>query len=46
MHRLYNVLDTWKERASNVAGKPLPSSHFIAEEIPETLLSELGHFLG
>ena len=46
MHRQYNVLDTWKERASNVAGKPLPSSHFIAEEIPEMLLSELGNFLG
>jgi haloacetate dehalogenase len=46
MHRLYNVLDTWKERASNVTGKPLPSSHFIAEEIPAMLLSELGNFLG
>src|SRR5689334_3097359 len=46
MHRLYNVLDTWKERASNVVGKPLPSSHFIAEEIPDMLLSELGSFLG
>jgi haloacetate dehalogenase len=46
MHRQYNVLDTWKERASNVVGKPLPSSHFIAEEVPEVLLSELGTFLG
>jgi haloacetate dehalogenase len=46
MHRQYKVLDTWKERASNVAGKPLPSSHFIAEEIPDMLLSELGNFLG
>jgi haloacetate dehalogenase len=46
MHRLYNVRDTWKERASNVTGKPLPSSHFIAEEIPDMLLSELGSFLG
>ena len=46
MDRQYNVLDTWKERASNVAGKPLPSSHFIAEEVPEMLLAELGPFLG
>jgi haloacetate dehalogenase len=45
MHRLYNVLDTWKERASNVSGKPLPSSHFIAEEIPEMLLAALANFL-
>jgi haloacetate dehalogenase len=46
MHRQFNVLDTWKERASNVTGKPLPSSHFIAEEIPEMLLAELNKFLG
>lgn len=46
MNRLYKVLDTWKERASNVTGKPLPSSHFIAEEIPEMLLAELERFLG
>jgi haloacetate dehalogenase len=46
MHRQYNALDTWKERASNVSGKALPSSHFIAEEIPDMLLAELGSFLG
>jgi haloacetate dehalogenase len=45
MHRLYNVLDTWKERASNVSGKPVPSGHFIAEEIPDVLLAELKNFL-
>jgi haloacetate dehalogenase len=46
MHRQFNVLEAWRERASNVSGKPLPSSHFIAEEIPDMLLSELGSFLG
>jgi len=46
MHRQFNVLEAWRERASNVSGKPLPSSHFIAEEIPEMLLSELGAFFG
>jgi len=45
MHRLYNVLDTWRERASNVSGKPVPSGHFIAEEIPDILLAELNKFL-
>jgi haloacetate dehalogenase len=45
MHRLYNVLDTWRERASNVSGKPVPSGHFIAEEIPDVLLAELKTFL-
>ncbi len=43
--RLYNVLDTWRERASNVSGKELPSGHFIAEEIPDILLAELNGFL-
>jgi haloacetate dehalogenase len=45
MHRLYDVLDTWRERASNVNGKPVPSGHFIAEEVPEILLAELQNFL-
>jgi haloacetate dehalogenase len=44
--KLYNVLDTWKERASNVSGKQVPSGHFIAEEIPDVLLTELNNFLG
>src|SRR6266852_2168766 len=35
--KLYNVLDTWKERASDVTGKQMPSGHFIAEEKPELL---------
>jgi len=44
--KLYNVLDTWKERASNVTGKEVPSGHFIAEEIPDILMKELNSFLG
>jgi len=43
--KLYNVLDTWKERASNVSGKELPSGHFIPEEVPDLLLAELNGFL-
>ncbi len=43
--KLYNVLDTWRERASNVSGKEVPSGHFIAEEIPDVLLTELNTFL-
>jgi haloacetate dehalogenase len=45
MHRLYDVLETWRERASNVHGRPVPSGHFIAEENPEILLEELQKFL-
>lgn len=45
MHLLYNVLDTWKERASNVRGRPLPDGHFLPEEAPQAVLAELKMFL-
>lgn len=45
MHPLYNVLDTWRERASNVKGKPLPGGHFLPEESPQAVLEELEIFL-
>ena len=45
MHPLYNVLDTWRERASNVSGKPLPGGHFLPEESPQAVLEELQKFL-
>src|SRR6202790_168178 len=44
--RLYAVLDVWRERASNVTGREMPTGHFIAEEKPEMLLEELNKFLG
>ena len=43
--RFYDVLDVWRERASNVTGKELPTGHFIAEERPDLLLGELNRFL-
>ena len=43
--RMYDVLDTWRERAANVSGKQIPSGHFIPEEKPEILLEELKNFL-
>jgi len=45
MHRLYDVLTTWRERASNVSGKPLPGGHFLPEELPAETLAELRAFL-
>ena len=45
MHALFNVLETWREKAVDVRGKPIASGHFIPEEAPETLLSELLPFL-
>lgn len=43
--KLYNVLEVWRERASNVTGREMPTGHFIAEEKPEMLLDELNKFL-
>jgi haloacetate dehalogenase len=44
--KLYDVLEVWRERASNVTGRELPTGHFIAEEKPDMLLEELNKFLG
>ena len=44
--KLYDVVEVWKERASNVTGKEMPTGHFIAEEKPDLLLEELNKFLG
>ena len=45
MHKLYDVLAAWRERASNVTGKPLPGGHFLAEEVPDETYAELRAFL-
>jgi haloacetate dehalogenase len=46
MHQLFDVLATWREKASDVRGQPLPCGHFIPEEAPAELLAELLPFLG
>lgn len=45
MHPLFDVLATWREKASRVTGLALPCAHFVAEEAPEALLAELLPFL-
>jgi haloacetate dehalogenase len=45
MHRMYDVVAVWRERATNVSGKALPCGHFLAEEAPEETLTELRGFL-
>ncbi|MBC7983471.1 MAG: alpha/beta hydrolase [Candidatus Obscuribacterales bacterium] len=45
MHRMYDVLATWRDRASNVNGKPLPGGHWLPEEIPDRIYDELKSFL-
>jgi len=43
--KLYDVLGVWRERASNVTGREMPTGHFIAEERPDALLEEMYKFL-
>ena len=35
MHRHFDVLATWRERAVEAIGQALPVGHFLAEEAPE-----------
>lgn len=41
MHRLYDVLGTWRPLAADVRGRALPCGHFLPEEAPEETLAEL-----
>jgi haloacetate dehalogenase len=43
--RLEPVMDIWRERATNVTGKAMPSGHFLPEEIPDETLAALLPFL-
>ncbi len=45
MHSLFDVLATWREKADDVRGNPLGCGHFLAEEAPAELLSDLLPFL-
>jgi haloacetate dehalogenase len=44
-HRMYNVLQTWQDRARQATGKPLPTGHFLPEQMPQELARELKSFL-
>jgi haloacetate dehalogenase len=44
-HRMYDVLQTWRERANQASGKALPAGHFLPEQVPEQLIGELKPFL-
>jgi haloacetate dehalogenase len=44
-HRMYNVLQTWQDRAKEAKGKPLPTGHFLPEQLPQELTEELKSFL-
>lgn len=43
--RCFDVMRLWHQVATNVHGKPLPCGHYIAEEVPERLASEVLAFI-
>ncbi len=44
VHRTYDVLATWREKAIDVRGGPLDCGHFLPEEKPEEVTDELVKF--
>jgi len=38
---LYDVLETWREKANDVCGQPLPCGHLLQEECPEETAAAL-----
>jgi haloacetate dehalogenase len=45
IERLYDTLETWRERAENVRGKALPGGHWLPEQLPREVCDELLAFL-
>ncbi len=44
-HRMYDVLQTWRDRAETAEGKAMPTGHFLPEQMPLELAAELSTFL-
>ena len=44
-HRMYNVLQTWRDRSVQAQGKSMPTGHFLPEQMPQELTQELQLFL-
>jgi haloacetate dehalogenase len=42
---MYNVLQTWQDRAVEAKGKPLPTGHFLPEQMPQELAADVKSFL-
>ncbi|MFQ6553558.1 alpha/beta fold hydrolase [Aestuariibius insulae] len=45
IERHFDCLSLWRERAETVTGRALPGGHYLAEEIPDAVLSEWRSFL-
>jgi haloacetate dehalogenase len=44
--KLYDVLETWRDKAVQVSGKAFECGHLLPEEDPGSTLSELKKFFG
>lgn len=44
VHRTYDVLGTWKQKATDVRGRALECGHFVPEERPGDVIKELKIF--
>ena len=44
MHKCYDVLDTWKAKASEARGHAIDCGHFLPEEAPGETLAALEDF--
>jgi hypothetical protein len=42
---MYNVLQTWQERAIQAQGQAMPTGHFLPEQMPQELLQEITTFM-
>jgi haloacetate dehalogenase len=45
MHRLYDVLDTWRDRAVDVTGHAVAGGHWLPEERPQEIFDALMEFV-
>jgi haloacetate dehalogenase len=45
MHPLYDVAQTWRERAASVEARALPAGHWLPEECPDEVSAALRDFL-
>jgi haloacetate dehalogenase len=46
VNRTYDVLNVWRERATQIEGRALDCGHFLPEEAPEAVVAELKRFFG
>lgn len=46
VERCFKPLDEWRRVADDVRGRALPAAHYLPEEVPDLLTSELEKFFG